>query len=132
MLPDERPARVADGPRRRRQTLSFQEGPIVVAGEEARVLTLPALRRGEPGGTRLATGLLLRLLTEREPQARDESRIDLAEHVGLILVGVRRPGQEVLPAVLDRPRVVTGREPTGTDSPCEGKQLAEAETPRCS
>ena len=59
---------VDEAPGRRREPVPAEERPVVVAAEEARLLALGAARGGEPGGGGLGAGLLLGLLSEREPE----------------------------------------------------------------
>src|SRR5207253_2301823 len=72
----------------RRESVAAEERTVVVAGEEARLLTLAAARDGESCGGGLRAGLVLALVAEREPDAVEVPRIDLREHVRLVLLGI--------------------------------------------
>src|SRR5436305_12783438 len=75
------------------EALAFEERAVVVACEEARFLALAAPGRGQAGSLRLGTRLALGLLTERKRDAVQACRIDSSEHVGQILLRVRRSGE---------------------------------------
>ena len=110
-----------------REALPPEERAVVVAGEEARLLALGALRGRETGDGRLLAGLLLRLLAEREPDAVEEARIESRQHVALILDGVGGAGEQQPPLVLDDAGVVAGRELRRADALREREQLREPE-----
>src|SRR6478672_489643 len=54
---------------------------IVTAAEEARFLALRSSGSGQAGPLRLGSSLVLRLLTEREPDSFQQARIESREHV---------------------------------------------------
>ncbi len=109
--------------------MAAEEGPVVVAAEEARLLALGATGDREPGRAGLSARLVLRLLAEREPEPSEDRRVERREHVALILRRIGGPGDRRSAVALDDTRVVTGREPRGTDPVREREQLVEAEAP---
>src|SRR5439155_26020418 len=108
------------------EALAFEERAVVVACEEARFLALAAPGRGQAGSLRFGTRLALGLLTERKRDAVQACRIDSSEHVGLILLRVRRSGEEPPPLVLDDSSVMTGGQRFRTGSPRKCEQSSEA------
>ena len=64
----------ADGARGVREPLPAEEGAVVRAGEEARLLTLGTTGRGEPGALGLRARLVFRLSAERKPEPVEEAR----------------------------------------------------------
>ena len=107
--------------------MALEEGAVVAAGEEARLLALAPGGRCEPGGGRLGARLGLRQLAERELDPVEEARVERREHVGLVLLRVGRACEESAAAVLDDPRVVAGPEPRRPGAAREREQLGEAE-----
>ena len=114
-------------PSARLEAAPLEEGAVVVAGEEAGLLALPALGDGEPRGARLGARLGLRLLAERELDPLEERRIERGEHVRLVLVRVGRASEQAAAVALDDPRVVAGPELRRARALGEGEQLVEAE-----
>src|SRR5437773_6627228 len=108
------------------EALAFEERAVVVACEEARFLALAAPGRGQSGALRFGTRLALGLLTERKRDAVQACRIDSSEHVGLILLRVRRSGEEPPPLVVDDSSVMTGGQRFRAGSPRECEQSREA------
>ena len=117
---DDRPGSVVDA-------LAPQEGPVVVSGEKAGLLALAAIRDRQPGLPRLGAGLILRLVAERQPETLDEAWVEAAEHVRLVLRGVRRPCEQRSPAMLHDPRVVTRGESRCSDPAREREERRKAE-----
>ena len=111
----------------RLEAAALEEGAVVVAGEEARLLALAALGDVEAGGGRLGAGLGLRQLAERELDPVELRRVERGEHVRLVLVGIGRAREQPPAAALDDPRVVTGPELRRAGPLGEGQQLVEAE-----
>src|SRR5919204_5443147 len=74
--------------------VALQELSVIAAAEEARLLTLGAGRDGEPRLRRLATRRRLCLLAEREPESREQPRVETGEHVGLVLLGIGRAREQ--------------------------------------
>ena len=106
---------------------TLEEVAIVVAGEEAGFLALPAARNCKPGALRLCSRLFLRLAAERERDAVELRRIDLREHVRLVLRGIDTAAEQQSSPVLDDACVMAGRELVGACAVCEGEQPREAE-----
>ena len=72
----------------RLEATPLEEGPVVVAGEEARLLALAALGGDEARRRGLGARLRLRQLPERELDPVELSRVERGEHVGLVLVRI--------------------------------------------
>src|SRR5437867_5337207 len=108
------------------EALAFEERAVVVACKEARFLALAAPCRGQAGTLRFGPRLGLGLLTERKRDAVQACRIDSSEHVGLILLRVRRAGEEPPPLVVDDSSVMTGAQRFRAGSPRECEQSREA------
>ena len=83
------------------------------AGQEAEVLALAPVRHGQLGIARELTDHRLLELAEREPQPGQVVRVEARKHGRLVLARVGR-AQQGSRAVLHDARVVTGREPPGT------------------
>ena len=109
------------------EPLPLEEGAIVVAGEEARLLALAALGDLETGGGRLGPRLRLRLSAEGELDPIEHLRVERREHVRLVLVRIRAPREQAAAVALDDPCVVTGPERRCTGTVREGEKLVEAE-----
>ena len=107
--------------------MASEEGTVVVAREEARLLALGPLRDLEARTACLGSRRLLVLLAEREPHPRELRGIELREHVRLILLRVGGAMEQQPAAVLADARVVTGREPVAPRALREREQLGEAE-----
>src|SRR5213075_540386 len=105
----------------------LEERAVVAAGEKARLLRLGPARRREAGTLGLRARLLLRLGAQGEPDPVEQRRVELREHVALVLRRVRSAREQPAAVALDDARVVAGRQPRGADSPCEGEQLREPE-----
>ena len=118
---------VDDGAIGPRQPVAGEEVAIVGAGKKAGLLALGSLRRRHAGRGCLRSRRRLALLAQREPAACQDARIDLGEHVRLILVGVAGACDQRSAAALDEAGVVAGGEPPGARAPRERDQLAEAE-----
>src|SRR5262249_60403100 len=93
--------------------------------EEPRPLAPPPPRSRPPGTAGLGASFLLRLLTEREPEPLEMTRIEPREHVRLILPGIDRASEQRTASTLDDSRVVPRREARSTGAPREGEQLGE-------
>ena len=63
------------------EAAALEEGAVVVAAEEARLLAVGARGDGEPGTRGLGPGLGLRLGAERELDPLEEARREAGEHV---------------------------------------------------
>jgi hypothetical protein len=111
------------------EPLAREEIAVVVAGQEARLLALRVLGGGEPGGPRLCTRVGLSLPAEREPEPREEPRIEPGQHVRLVLRWVGATREEEAAAMLSQASVVAGGEPVRADAPGEGEEGGEAEAP---
>ncbi len=118
---------VHDRPVPWRQPVAAEERAVVVAGEEARLLALGALRSVESGPLRLRARLRLVLPAEREPDAAELRRVEAREHVRLVLRGIGAAVQEQPSAMLVDTRVVAGGEPVAAGAAGEREQLCEAE-----
>src|SRR4051812_40763046 len=105
----------------------LEEVAIVVAGEEASFLTLPAPRNRKPGPLRLCSGLFLRLAAEREGDAVELRRIDLREHVRLVLRRIDTTAEQQSSTVLDDACVMAGRQLLRSCATCKGQEPREAE-----
>src|SRR5215218_8857118 len=70
------------------EAVALEEGAVVVAGQEARLLTLGARGDREPRLGGLGPRLLLVLVAEREPEPAEPPRIERGEHVRLVLVRI--------------------------------------------
>ena len=115
------------GPSAALHAAPLEERAVVVAAEEARLLALRPPRRRQPRPRGLGPRLVLRLLSEREPDPLEQGRVEPREHVRLVLVRVGRPRQQQPALVLHRTSVVPRREPDGAGAPCEREQLVEPE-----
>jgi hypothetical protein len=111
------------------QSVPLEEVAVVTAAQEAGLLALGAVRHGQPGALRFGTRLLLRLLSEREPDPREVSRIESREHVRLVLLRIDGPRQQRASSVLDDSRVVARRQLRRTGTPREREQLRKAKAP---
>src|SRR6476619_5429965 len=100
---------------------TFEEVAIVVAGEEAGFLALPAPRNRKPGALRLCPRLFLRLAAERERDAVELRGIDLREHVRLVLRRIDTAAEQQSSPMLDNARVMPGRELVSARAVCEGE-----------
>ena len=109
------------------QTTASEKGAVVVTGQEARLLALAPVRDREPCALRLRPRGLLVLGAEREPDAIEPPGIELREHVRLILRLVERAVEQQPAPVLERARVMAGREAVAAGPGREREQLAEAE-----
>src|SRR5262249_52722267 len=109
--------------------VATEELAVGAAAEEARLLTVGAMGDRQAGSRRLGSCLLLGLLAEREPDPVEQAGVEAPEHVGLVLVGVGRTGEEPAAAVPDDARVVPRRESRRACALGERKQLGEAEAP---
>ena len=128
VVPADLPAlEIEDGPVPRLEAVATEERAVVVAREEAGLLTLCAIGHRKPGAPSLGPGLLLRPLSERKPDAGQLGGIDTPEHVGLILLAVERTAHEHAPAALDDARVVTGDQAPCTQPCTRGKESGEAQ-----
>ena len=105
----------------------LEEGAIVVAGEEARLLALAALGDVEACGGRLRARLGLRQLAERELDPLELLGVELREHVRLVLVRIGRAREQPPAVALDDSRVVARPELPGAGPGREREQLVEAE-----
>src|ERR671911_639412 len=76
------------------EPVALEEGSVVVAGQEARLLALAALRDGETRRPGLAARLRLRLFAEREFDPVQKRRVERREHVRLVLVRVGCAGEQ--------------------------------------
>src|SRR5262249_20152223 len=112
-----------------RQSVAPEEVAIVAAAQEARLLALGPARHGQAGALGLGAGLLLRLLSEREPDPPEGTRIEPREHVRLVLLRVDRASEERAAPVLNDARVMTCRQPRGACPAGERQQLCEPEAP---
>src|SRR5204862_70407 len=83
----------------------------------ARLLAFGSPSHGEAGALRLRPCLGLCLLAEREDDPVELRRIEPREHVRLVLLRIGRAGEQPAVAVLDDPRIVTGRERVGACAP---------------
>src|SRR5262249_31091403 len=119
---------VDDRPRLGPEAVAREEVAVVAAGEEARLLGVGARGDLQAGGGRLGSGVRLRLLAEREPEAVEQRRVDGCEHVRLVLRRVGGAGDEQTPVALDDARVVAGGEARRAGAPHEPEQLSEAES----
>src|SRR5207244_5565007 len=108
-----------DGPSLADDALALEEGTVVAAGEEARLLALCPARGGEASCLRRGAGLALRLVAERERDPVQRARVDRREHVRLVLRGVRAARDETHPVPLDDARVMAGPEYGRSGSLCE-------------
>ena len=106
--------------------LALEEGAVVVAAEEARLLALGSPCRREPRGGGLRPRLVLRLLAEREAHALEERRIDGGEHVRLVLLRVGAATDESHAVPLDDASVVTRPELVRSGTVGECHELVEA------
>src|SRR5439155_11463139 len=106
-----------------------EERAVVVAGEKARLLALGPARCGQTCSRGFGASLVLRLAAERKDDAIEQRRVEPPEHVGLILLRVRRTREQAASPVVDDPGVVAGRQPGGTGATRERKQLGEPEAP---
>src|SRR5581483_4740082 len=79
---------VDHGPALRPEAATLEECPVVVPGEEARLLALRPRRDRQAGLCGLGPRLRLRLLAEREPDPPEPRRLDPREHVRLVLRGI--------------------------------------------
>src|SRR5207253_5777949 len=77
-LVHERAALAAQSPAR-------EERPVVVTGQETRLLALRPVRGGQTCPLGFRASLVLRLLAERKPDPLEQPRVEPGEHVGLIL-----------------------------------------------
>src|SRR5439155_26928860 len=111
----------------RLEPVPVEEGSVVVAGEEARLLALRPPGGGEAGTLGLGPRRLLRLLPEREGDACKVPRVEGGEHVALVLGRIRAAGEQQPSVALDDPRVVAGREALGAGPAREREKLREAE-----
>src|SRR6202035_993295 len=66
----------------------FEEGAVIVARKEARLLAFSAPRGCEGCALGLGTRLSLRLLAEGERDPVELPRIEAGQHVRLVLVGI--------------------------------------------
>src|SRR5436190_12569791 len=113
--------------RARVEPLALEEGTVVVAGQEARLLALAAPRDREAGALGLRPRLALGLIAERERDAPELAWVEPGQHVRLILLWIRRPREQGAPAVLDDTGVVAGDEHVGAGAAREREQAPEAE-----
>ena len=118
---------VDDRPVGRLEPAALEEGAVVVAGEEARLLALAPLGDREPCGGCLGTRLGLRQLAERELDPLELRRVERGEHVGLVLVRIGGAGEQPAAVALDDPRVVARPELRGACALGEREQLVEPE-----
>src|SRR5207237_4209842 len=109
------------------QPVARQELAVVAAREEAGLLALGARCDGQAGRLRLRPHLLLRAFAERERDAREEPRVEAAEHVRLVLPLVGGAREEPPAPVVGDARVVARHEPLCAGAPREGEELREAE-----
>src|SRR5512132_872181 len=100
--------------------VAAEELALALPGEEAEVLALRATRNLEARPGRDLADLGLGQLAQGETQARQGSRAQPREHVGLILGSIGWARQQGTGAVVDDPRVVPGREPRGAETVGEG------------
>ena len=121
------PCSSTTSPVRGSSPLRPEERAIVVAGEEARLLALGALRDRESRARRFRSRCVLVLLAEREPDAPELLRVETREHVRLILRAVGTAMQEHAAAMLRDTRIVAGRKPVAAGAPRKREQLGEAE-----
>ncbi len=91
--------------------MAREKRPVVVAGEEARLLALGALRGLEPCTLGLGPRGRLVLVAEREPDAVELPRVEPGEHVRLVLRRIGAAREQRPPAMLDDARVVPCCEP---------------------
>ena len=94
------PVLVEHGPVAACEPVAREEVPVVVSGEEARLLALRPGGRREARGARLGARLVLPLLAEREPEPWQMARVEAREHVGLVLGRIRAAGEQEPAAVL--------------------------------
>ncbi len=116
---------VDDGARARCEPVPAEKRSVVIAREEARLLALGALRRGETRARRLAARRLLVLVAEREPDALEVLGVDPREHVRLVLALVGPAVQQQAAAMLRDARVVPSGEPCAAGAAREREQLCE-------
>ena len=119
--------RVHDRPLGSLHAAPLEERAVVVPAEEARLLALRPPRCREPGPRGLGPRLVLRLLPEREPDPVEPGRVELREHVRLVLVGVDGSRQQQPALVVHRPGVVPRRETAGAGASGKREQLVEPE-----
>src|SRR5204863_2611306 len=108
------------------QPVPLEKLPVVTAAEEARLLALAPLCNLQARALRLRAGLVLRLLTEREPDSLQPARVEASQHVRLVLPLVDRAGEQEPATVLDDPSIVAGRKPGRPGVPREFEELREA------
>src|SRR5207244_5978916 len=126
MPADLAPALVDERTLRCDEPAAIEERPVVVTGEEARLLALGTARDGESGCRCFGARLVLRLVAEREEDAVEERRVEPGEHVRLILLCICGAREEPAPAVLDDTGVVSRREASCARPAREREQLGEA------
>ena len=112
-----------------------QEGALALTREEAEVLAFALGGHWQARPRRTLAHLRLGQIGEREAKPRERLRPQGGEHVGLVLGGVRRRGQQRSFAVVGDARVVAGRERRRPQPPREGEhrvdpQLAVADHAR--
>src|SRR5581483_2116430 len=90
----------------RAHAVALEEGTVVAAAEEARLLALGPGGGGEARRGRLGACLLLRLRAERERDPVEQARVECGEHVRLVLARVDAAGDEAAAVALDDARVV--------------------------
>ena len=111
------------------QPTTIEEGPVVVAGQEARLLALAAVHGSEPGAFGLGTRFRLGLVAERKDDAVELGRIELRQHVRLVLVRIDGAGEEPPAPVLEDAGIVTCGQRVGAGVAGKGEQAVESERP---
>src|SRR5580765_2551030 len=111
MRPDGLAALVDDEALTPGDAVPLDEVAVVATAEKARLLALGAACDGQARPLGLRARLLFRLLAQWEPDPLEMARVEPSEHVRLILPRIDGPGEKRPAAMLDDPRVVTGRQP---------------------
>ena len=120
------PAFVQDRAVVRLEAMPPEERAVIVAGEEAGLLTLAPAGHGEACPRGFGPGLGLRVHAERKRDPVQLRGVEPREHVGLILLRVRSSREQAPAPVVDDPGVVPRRQLLGPGAPCERKQVREA------
>src|SRR5262249_45367253 len=116
---------IDDGALSGTNALTLEERAVVVAAEEARLLALRTLGGRESRRSRLRACLVLRLVAEGEADALEDSRIDVREHVRLVLSLVDRAAHEASAVPLDHAGVVPRPQFVGARTFGESHELVE-------
>ena len=106
--------------------MALEEGAPAEAGHEAEVLALALVGHRQPGvAGELADGVL-REPAEREAEPVEQRRVELREHVALVLGGVGGGAHERAVLVARDARVVAGGEPRGAEGVGQLEHRVEA------